>query len=228
MKSKIKTYLKITAGLFFAGWLIASVRFVSLSSLTFQGFKLENNPVFVSQEHIQSCLPETGKPLLGISLSALHDCLRQDPFVRWVAIRKDFPHQLKIKIIEQTPLGIDEETNFPVNQDGHLIEQIFDLPLIRVSGKQAIEKYPEFLKKLQEFPALMAQVKAVRFIGQRRWNLITQAEGQILLSESLTNALEHADIYLGKQSQPFKDILDVRDEKRTFITIQNTEILNAN
>ena len=117
-----------------------------------------------------------GQPMLTISLPDLHDRLATIGWVREVAIEKRMPSTIRLLLTERMPMAllqteaghrvIDENGDIIVGADpsafGHLTV---------VAGLEAAPNAAPLLNILRTEPELFAEVWAVTFQSERRWDV---------------------------------------------------------
>ena len=117
-----------------------------------------------------------GQPMLTISLPDLHDRLATIGWVREVAIEKRMPSTIRLLLTERVPMAllqteaghrvIDENGDIIVGADpsafGHLTV---------VAGLEAAPNAAPLLNILRTEPELFAEVWAVTFQSERRWDV---------------------------------------------------------
>ncbi len=220
MLQKIKKYLILFILLILAGWIVASIRFVILNHSPIKEIKLETTPIHVSKSFIDDCIRVRDR-IFFVSLNKIRNCLLEHPFAKTVAVKRDAPTTLVLKIIEKTPIGLFDKGQgvfFPISSDGTLINQNSKLPLIVIKGEKSIENYPDIFKTIKLFPEIFKRLRSATYMGQRRWRLHIDKIGIIDLSENLKVSLERANKELSSLQNPFEKILDLRDDVRIFIT----------
>ncbi|MBN1783339.1 MAG: FtsQ-type POTRA domain-containing protein [Alphaproteobacteria bacterium] len=217
MKEKLKRYTLIFGLLILTGWLVASIRFVMLKQTPIDEIVLKKDTLYIHQDFINDCIRVRDK-LFFVSLKKIQQCLSEHPFAKTVAVQRKAPRKLILNIEEYMPIGLLEGNNFPISEGGVIIKQKSDLPLILVSGKKAVENYPNIFRSIKQYPALFKRIKKTEYLGTRRWRLHIDEKGIIDLGENTAVALKQADIELKKQETPFNKNLDLRDSKRIFIT----------
>ena len=102
--------------------------------------------------------------------------LEADPLVKQASVRKLYPNQIAIDIVERTPFGVWQKDGDvrAIAADGAPIDEVrdgryADLPF--VVGEGANERVSEFVALLEAMDELKPRVEAGVLVGQRRWNL---------------------------------------------------------
>jgi len=109
-------------------------------------------------------------------VAAARERLEADPLVKQASVRKLYPNQIVIDIVERAPFAVwqkDGELK-AVAADGAPIDDVSDgryagLPF--VVGEGANERAREFASLLDAMEELRTRVEAGVLIGGRRWNL---------------------------------------------------------
>jgi len=114
--------------------------------------------------------------LLFLDAATARDKLKTDPWISDATVQKLFPGRLQIDITERTPYALWQENGrvSVISEDGTVLEpyvarRFVSLPL--VVGKGAESRAKDFLYLLAQYPQVKSQVKAIVFVGERRWNL---------------------------------------------------------
>jgi cell division protein FtsQ len=115
--------------------------------------------------------------LVGFDAAAARARIAELPWVEAVAVRKVYPQELEVKVVEReafavwqhaASLSIIERSGTPIV--GHAGSGRTDLPL--VVGAGAAERAAGFVEAVARFPDLAARVKGYVRVGDRRWNLV--------------------------------------------------------
>jgi cell division protein FtsQ len=150
--------------------------------------------------------------------------LEADPLVKQASVRKLYPNQIIVEIVERTPYGVwqkDGEVR-AIAGDGGPIDEVHDgrysdLPF--VVGEGANTRVREFTALLNAMAELKPRVEAGVLIGQRRWNLKLRSGMEIKLPETDPEAAIAALLRLQRQSRILeRDVLalDFRIPGRVF------------
>jgi cell division protein FtsQ len=114
--------------------------------------------------------------LLFLNAAATRDKLKADPWIADATVQKLYPGRLQIDITERAPYALWQENGrvSVIAEDGTVLEpyvarRFVKLPL--VVGKGAETRAKDFLNLLARYPQVRSAVKAVVFVGERRWNL---------------------------------------------------------
>jgi cell division protein FtsQ len=114
--------------------------------------------------------------LLFLDPAKVRDSLKANPWIADATVLKLYPGALHINITERRPFALWQENGklSVIADDGAVLEpyvtrRFASLPL--VVGKGAETRAKDFLALVARYPELNSQLKAVIFIGERRWNL---------------------------------------------------------
>lgn len=114
--------------------------------------------------------------LLFLDAAAARDRLKADPWISDATVQKLYPGRLQIDITERTAYALWQEEGrvSVIAEDGTVLEpyvarRFVSLPL--VVGKGAETRAKDFLGLLGQYPQVRSAVKAIVFVGERRWNL---------------------------------------------------------
>jgi cell division protein FtsQ len=102
--------------------------------------------------------------------------LEADPLVKQASVRKLYPNQIVIEIVERTPYGVWQKDGrvLAIGADGGPIDDVrdgryVDLPFVVGEGANArVREYTALLDAMEE---LRPHVEAGVLVGQRRWNI---------------------------------------------------------
>ena len=114
--------------------------------------------------------------LLFLDAASVRDSLKANPWIADATVLKLYPGALQINITERQPFALWQENGklSVIADDGAVLEpyvtrRFASLPL--VVGKGAETRARDFLALVAKYPAVNSQLKAVIFVGERRWNL---------------------------------------------------------
>lgn len=114
--------------------------------------------------------------LLFLDAASARDKLKADPWIADATVQKLYPGRLQIDVTERWPFALWQENGrvSVISADGTVLEpyvarRFVSLPL--VVGKGAETRARDFLGLLAQYPQVRSQVKAIVYVGERRWNL---------------------------------------------------------
>ena len=114
--------------------------------------------------------------LLFLDAASARDKLKADPWIADATVQKLYPGRLQIDVTERSPFALWQESGrvSVISADGTVLEpyvarRFISLPL--VVGKGAETRASDFLGLLAKYPQVRSQVKAIVYVGERRWNL---------------------------------------------------------
>lgn len=114
--------------------------------------------------------------LLFLDAATVRDKLKSHPWIADATVLKFYPGQLQIDIVERTAFALWQQDGrlAVIADDGAVLEpymsrRFVSLPL--VVGKGAETRARDFLNVLAQYPQVRSQVKAIVYVGERRWNL---------------------------------------------------------
>ena len=150
--------------------------------------------------------------------------LEADPLIKQASVRKLYPNQIVIEIVERTPYAVWQKDGDvrAIAADGAPIDEVndgryADLPF--VVGEGANGRVREFVALLDAMDELKPRVEAGVLVDQRRWNLRLKSGIDIKLPESDPEAAIAELLILQRQSRILeKDVLalDFRVPGRVF------------
>ncbi len=187
------------------------------------GFKITNVSITgrkqLTQDEILAVGGVTGRSsLLFLNAADVRDKLKGDPWIGDATVQKLYPGKLQIDITERAPYALwqrDGQVSV-IAEDGTVLEpfvasRFVTLPL--VVGKGAETRAKDFLTLLAFYPHVRTQVKAMVFVGERRWNLRLTNGLDIRLPETNINGALETLIKLDREDGLFsRDItaIDMR------------------
>ena len=150
--------------------------------------------------------------------------LEADPLIKQASVRKLYPNQIVIEIVERTPYAVWQKDGDvrAIAADGAPIDEVndgryADLPF--VVGEGANGRVREFVALLDAMDELKPRVEAGVLIDQRRWNLRLKSGIDIKLPESDPEAAIAELLILQRQSRILEQdalALDFRVPGRVF------------
>jgi cell division protein FtsQ len=153
--------------------------------------------------------------------------LEADPLIKQASVRKLYPNQIMIEIVERTPYAVWQKDGDvrAIAADGAPIDEVGDgryddLPF--VVGEGANGRVREFVALLGAMDELKPRVEAGVLIDQRRWNLRLKSGIDVKLPESNPEAAIAELLTLQRQSRILeKDALalDFRVPGRVFVRL---------
>ena len=153
--------------------------------------------------------------------------LEADPLVKQASVRKLYPNQIIVDIVERTPYGLWQKDGqvkaiaadgapFAAVNDGRYA----DLPF--VVGEGANERVGEFVALLDAMDELKPRVEAGVLVDRRRWNLKLKSGVEIKLPEVDPQSAIATLLRLQRQSRLLeRDVLalDFRVPGRMFVRL---------
>ena len=153
--------------------------------------------------------------------------LEADPLVKQASVRKLYPNQIVIELIERTPYAVWQKDGdvSAIAADGAMIDQVIDgrysdLPF--VVGEGANGRAREYVELLEAMGELKPRVEAGVLVGQRRWNLRLKSGLDVKLPEDNPQGAIAELLNLQRQSRILeKDVLalDFRVPGRVFVRL---------
>ena len=153
--------------------------------------------------------------------------LEANPLIKQASVRKLYPNQVVIDIVERTPYAVWQKDGdvSAIAADGAPIDEVADgryadLPFVVGEGANArVREYVQLLDAMEE---LKPRVEAGVLVGQRRWNLRLKSGVDIKLPEDNPLAAVTELLRLQRQSRILdKDMLalDFRVPGRVFVRL---------
>ncbi len=131
----------------------------------------------LSQDEVLAIGGVTGRrSLLFLDPASVRERLKATPWIADATVLKFYPDSIQIDIVEREAFALwQHDGSVSVISDKGTVLQPYtpghfkSLPLI--VGKGAETRAKDFLDLLAQHPHIRSQVKAVIFVGERRWNL---------------------------------------------------------
>jgi cell division protein FtsQ len=131
----------------------------------------------LSQDEILAIGGVTGRrSLLFLDPATVRDQLKAAPWIADATVLKFYPDSIQIDIVERTPFALWQHDGSVsvISAKGIVLQpytpgEFKSLPL--VVGRGADTRAKEFLDLLGQHPHIRQQVKAIIYVGERRWNL---------------------------------------------------------
>ena len=173
----------------------------------------------LSQDEILAIGGVTGRrSLLFLDPATVREKLKAAPWIADATVLKFYPDSIQIDIVERDAFALwQRDGSVSVISDKGVVLQPYtpgqfkSLPL--VVGKGAETRAKDFLDLLAQHPHIRGQVKAVVFVGERRWNLRLADGIDVRLPEKNVDAALAALTKLDKDEKLFsRDItaIDLR------------------
>jgi cell division protein FtsQ len=158
-----------------------------------------------------------GSSTLNFDADAALKRIEAIPSVKSANIRKVYPRELQVSIVEKTPMArwrigdktwlVDEDGSPIIADDG----SFRTLPL--VVGEGAADDAMVMIRALDKYPALTEDLAALSRVGDRRWDLIFYSGLRVQLPENGTaQALAQLDRYQTEHQLLDRDVsvIDLR------------------
>jgi cell division protein FtsQ len=162
--------------------------------------------------------------LLFLDVAQARARLEAIPLIKQVSVRKLYPNQIIIDLVERTPSAIWQKDGQvkTISADGAIIDDMRDqrfaaLPF--VVGEGANERLAEFNALLNASEELRPKIRAGVLIGERRWNLKMTSGVDVKLPEVNPLAAMATLLRLQRQSRILdRDVLslDLRVDGKVF------------
>jgi cell division protein FtsQ len=131
----------------------------------------------LTQDEVLAIGGVTGRSsLLFLDAATVRDRLKASPWIADATVLKLYPGHLQIDITERKAFALWQQDGAlsVIADDGAVLEpwvsrRFTSLPL--VVGKGAETRAREFLDLLARYPQVRGAVKAIVYVGERRWNL---------------------------------------------------------
>ena len=130
-----------------------------------------------------------GEPMLTISLPALHERLSTIGWISTVAVERRMPSTIRVEITERVPMALlqTEDGHRVIDETGTVIAGADPSAfghLTVVAGDSAARNAAPILNILRTEPELFAEVWAVTFQSERRWDVHLRSGIRVRLPET--------------------------------------------
>jgi cell division protein FtsQ len=170
---------------------------------------------------------DSSKSLPFFDVAQARARLEADPLVKQASVRKLYPNQIVIDMVERTPYAVWQKDGDvrAIAADGAPIDEVSDgryadLPF--VVGEGANGRMREFASLLEAMDELKPRVEAGVLVDQRRWNLRLKSGIDVKLPEADPELAIAELLRLQRQSRILeKDVLalDFRVPGRVFVRL---------
>lgn len=168
-----------------------------------------------------------GDGILEVDVPALRARIESVPWVESAIIQRDFPDTLLIRIVEKKPAALWQYNNKlkMINEKGDIIDD-FVLPefqnLLIVIGKDGPVHLKSLFAVISKYPKLSHQLKAVAYIGNRRWDLMYKNGMLIKLPEVSIQSAVKKLMELDQKHSLLSgqiEVIDLRLDDRMFLYV---------
>ncbi len=165
--------------------------------------------------------------VLFFDVDAARARLEADPLVKQASVRKLYPNQIVVELVERTPYGVWQKDGqvHAIAADGAPVDEVHDgryINLPFVVGDGANTRVHEFTALLAAMQELRPRVEAGILIGQRSWDLRLNSGMEIKLPEEDPQSAITTLLRLQRQSRLLdRDALalDFRTPGRVFVRL---------
>lgn len=167
--------------------------------------------------------------VLFLDANAVRQRLKSVPLIREATVRKLYPDQIVISIVERTPHAlwqVDGEVSI-VAADGKAIDKMRDQRFARLPflvGEGANERVADYMKLLEAAGDFRSRIVAGVLVGQRRWNLKLNNGVDVRLPEDKPEAAVARLAALARDNKlPDKDVISIDLRMAGRITVRLSE-----
>jgi cell division protein FtsQ len=172
---------------------------------------------------------EPGQPIFGADVQAARQRLLQLPWVADAHVRRQYPDSIAVSLTEKLPFALWQMPGgtFVVERSGRVIVKTDPsafphLPLFMGDG--ASEAGAELVDQIAQRRAVVARVKAMQRVSDRRWNLLLDDGVVVELPETgwqkQLDELEHLIVDKGVLERDITEI-DLRSSDDFFFQLKN-------
>ena len=145
------------------------------------GFRIAHVAIWgrknLSQDEVLAIGGVTGRrSLLFLDPANVRERLKEAPWIADATVLKFYPDKIQIDIVERAAFALWQHDGSVsvISEKGVVLQPYLPGPfrsLPLVVGKGAETRAKDFLDLLTQYPHIRQQVKAVVYVGERRWNL---------------------------------------------------------
>lgn len=203
--------------------MLAKAAGFQIERVTLKGAHYTNAKEVVAMLHDAKTGPATGKSLLHYDLTKAKKNVEKLGWVESVAVTRLWPNTLHVSVAERTPAAVwqtDERgTLYLVDKIGKVItrvggDEFAALPMI--VGAPSTQKAEHIVQSLSKYPSLMDHLAALKFMGERRWDIVFENGFTVKLPEENPELAiaRIARLYAANSDMIHKlEYLDLRDAK---------------
>lgn len=132
---------------------------------------------------------ERGDPILAVDLSAAQKRIEDLAWIKSARLERRLPDTLFVSIVERKPVALWQRKGklYVIDRDGTVVlrddkRAFANLPI--VIGKGAPERAHAFLGLLESEPELRRKVRALTWVGDRRWTVRLEKGVDVQLPEN--------------------------------------------
>lgn len=157
--------------------------------------------------------PRLSLPFL--SVAAIRERLERTPLIRSASVRKLYPRELSISLVEREPYALWQRNGelFVTSADGTVIDGMHDprfVPLPLVVGEGANTRAADYAALLDAAGPLRSSIRAGMLVSGRRWTLKMKSGLDVLLPEEGAPAAVARLVKLDREQHVLdKDVLAV-------------------
>ncbi|MDR1390888.1 MAG: cell division protein FtsQ [Holosporales bacterium] len=157
-----------------------------------------------------------GDSIFKLSTLDIYKRVTEVSWVKSVVVKKNLPNILNIEIKEATPIGIFQHDSIStlIDQDGvfieNVVEKIDNLPII--IGENANKNAKDILGLIAKFEIIRENIDLLKFIRERRWDIIVSGIKIKLPEKNVEKALKTFSTILksGKINKNTAKSIDLR------------------
>jgi cell division protein FtsQ len=146
------------------------------TGFTIANVDVQGRKILTDAEILAALDHDSGRSLVFLDVNAARERLMQNPLVLSATVRKLYPDNVAITVVEREPYALWQrgEKMSVIAQDGTVIDGVEEgrfanLPLLVGQGADASAK--AMLAALEPYPELRKDIYAMVRVGDRRWNL---------------------------------------------------------
>lgn len=166
-------------------------RLVVASGLTVRHVRIDGQQNISPQQILQQAHIDPKQLIVSLSLSDIRTQLLEHPQIASANVTRHLPNRIEIEVTERAPAALwqNEGKKWLLDKEGVRLKvshsQLAALaPLMVVTGYQADKALPSLWPILQASPDVASKIKAVHWVGNRRWTVWTQSGAKIMLPMS--------------------------------------------
>ena len=182
MQVQIVKYTNFISIIFICIFMLTGLSYFYYPQLFPNIFEIKHIKVIDSQRSKETDIKEKisnlSDNLLLLDRQILQNEIEEVTWVKRANIKKIFPNEIQVQVIENDPYAIflNEGVPYLIDLDGTIITQIsdrsIDTSMIKILGEKANENLESIIKSINiHFPELINDIKSLEYIELRRWNM---------------------------------------------------------
>jgi len=212
--------------IFFIVWMIVGVRHILINNFEITEIKVNTNLEYTTYDEVVKALQVSqGQTLFGYDIKEGYERVKTLPFASSLRIERKLPHTLSVQLKERKIIALFEEDGnlYPIDSSGEIVRARFEeneSGYILVKGIGGAKALVYLLVNFKGINNILERVSEMRYVGERRFDLLFDNEVKVMLPENGVRAAIKKLEKLINEQHVFDSkitIIDLRDSKKVFI-----------